>query len=112
MTSTRLVDRMRPIVDEAVESLARVAFRVDPIGGAYYSKATSIVSSTYKRHGSILEQAIRTRLADCEYFTVWHEPVSFGASQLVSEKDALTFAEALLFLEVKSGMIGGEEGLK
>lgn len=87
----RLVDRMRPVVDETIESLAHTDFRIDPIGGAYYSKATSIVSSAYKRHGAILEQAIRTRLADCEYFTVWHEPsfnVSTVADQAISGRNA------------------------
>lgn len=91
MPAPSLVDRMRPVVDEAVDSLAKVAFRVDPIGGAYYSKATSIVSSAYKRHGSILELAIRTRLTDCEYFTVWHEPafmVSTVADQAISGRNA------------------------
>jgi len=68
-----LLDRMRPIVDSAIGSLARTKFRVDPVGGETYSKATSIVSAAYKRHGAILEYAIRERLSDCQYFQVWHE---------------------------------------
>lgn len=69
-----LLDRMRPVVDATIASLAKTKFRVDPVGGETFSKATSIVSAAYKRHGSILEQAIRERLSDCRYFTVWHEP--------------------------------------
>ena len=80
MPVPRLVDRMRPVVDVTIDSLANTAFRVDPIGGEQYSKATSIVSAAYKRHGRILEEAIRVRLADCEYFTVWHEPLFFVSS--------------------------------
>jgi hypothetical protein len=37
---------------------------VDPIAGVRYSRATSIVSSAYKRHGRILEVALRESLRD------------------------------------------------
>ena len=86
-----LVDRLRPFVDDTIASLARTDFRVDPIGGERYSKATSIVSAAYKRHGRILEEAIRTRLGDCEYFTVWNEPsffVSTVADQALTGRNA------------------------
>jgi hypothetical protein len=56
-----------------MSSLAAAKFRIDPIGGERYSLATSIVSAAYKRHGRILEDAIRMRLSDCPYFTVWHD---------------------------------------
>lgn len=69
-----LVDRMRPHVDKTISSLGSKQFRIDPIAGETYSRATSIVSAAYKRHGGILELALRERLSDCEYFTVWHEP--------------------------------------
>jgi hypothetical protein len=91
MSAASLVDRLRPFVDEAVGSLAKTAFRIDPIGGERYSKATSIVSAAYKRHGRILEEAIRTRLSDSPYFTVWHEPsfyVSTVADQALTGRNA------------------------
>jgi len=91
MSVPRLVDRLRPFVDDTIASLAKTEFRVDPIGGEQYSKATSIVSAAYKRHGRILEEAIRTRLGDCEYFTVWHEPsffVSTVADQAITGRNA------------------------
>lgn len=65
---------MRPIVDATIASLGKVRFRIDPIGGEKYSRQTSIVSSAYKRHGQILEMAIRHRLSQSKYFEVWHEP--------------------------------------
>jgi hypothetical protein len=34
-------------------------FNEDPVAEIKYSRATSIVSSAYKRHGKILETAIR-----------------------------------------------------
>jgi hypothetical protein len=48
------------------------------------------VSAAYKRHGRILEEAIRVRLSDCEYFTVWHEPsfVSSVADQAITGRNA------------------------
>jgi hypothetical protein len=69
------LDAMMQTVDATIASLGRARFRVDPIGGEKYSRQTSIVSSAYKRHGQILESAIRHRLSQSQYFEVWHEPV-------------------------------------
>lgn len=69
-----LLDRLKPVVDKTIEALGKTKFRLDPIGGARFPRQTSIISSAYKRHGQILELAIRERLSDCSYFDVWHEP--------------------------------------
>lgn len=69
-----LLERLKPVVDQTIHSLAKTKFRIDPIGGERYSRQTSIISSAYKRHGQILEQSIRERLSDSPYFQVWHEP--------------------------------------
>lgn len=71
---SELLNRLAPVVDKTIESLSATKFRIDPIGGERFSKQTSIVSSAYKRHGQILEIAIRERLSECQYFTVWHDP--------------------------------------
>jgi hypothetical protein len=42
MSTPSLVERLRPFVDETIQSLATTQFSVDPIGGALYFKATSI----------------------------------------------------------------------
>ncbi|QPH53812.1 hypothetical protein [Pontivivens ytuae] len=68
------LDKLRPVVDDTISASARARFRTDPIGGERYSRQTSIISSAYKRHGQILERALRERLSESEYFTVWHEP--------------------------------------
>lgn len=73
-TNVDTLDAMRPIVDATIAALGRAKFRVDPIGGERYSRQTSIISSAYKRHGQILEIAIRHRLSQSKYFDVWHEP--------------------------------------
>jgi hypothetical protein len=53
------MERLSPVVDQTIAALARVGFVEDPIAGVRYSRATSIVSSAYKRHGRILEIALR-----------------------------------------------------
>lgn len=67
------LDRMRPLVDETIEKLGGASFREDPIAGRKYSRATSIISSAYKRHGHILDKALLERLKDCARFRVWTE---------------------------------------
>lgn len=65
--------RMQPILQGALAKLGRTTFRADPIGGEKYARATSIISSAYKRHGQILGRALLERLKDCSRFTVWTE---------------------------------------
>ena len=79
-------DRVKPLVDETVRRLAIKAFRDDPIAGRKYARATSIVSSAYKRHGKILEAAIFERLRDNNRLSVWSDPafaISAAAEGLV-----------------------------
>jgi hypothetical protein len=79
-------DRVKPLVDETVRRLAVKSFRDDPIAGNRYARATSIVSSAYKRHGKILEAALFERLRDNNRLTVWNDPtyaVSGAADALV-----------------------------
>lgn len=63
--------RMRPIVDDTIDKLRAARFRDDPIAGRKYSRATSIISSAYKRHGAILVRALLERLKDCARLRVW-----------------------------------------
>src|ERR1700731_2749647 len=81
------MDRVTPIVDETIRILARTKFIEDPIAGIKYSRATSIISSAYKRHGRILETAIRESLRDSNRHRVWHESnfrVSAAADALIA----------------------------
>jgi hypothetical protein len=72
-SSTSVLERLRPLVDDAIEKLRSTTFREDPIGGRKYSRATSIMSSAYKRHGQILDAALLERLKECARFKVWRE---------------------------------------
>jgi hypothetical protein len=58
------MERVALIVDETIQALAKVVFILEPIAGAHYSRTTSIVSSAYKRHGRILEYALRESLRE------------------------------------------------
>lgn len=68
------VERLTPLVDDTIEKLGDASFREDPIAGKKYSRATSIMSSAYKRHGQILDHALLERLKDCSRLRVWAEP--------------------------------------
>jgi hypothetical protein len=103
-------ERVKPLVDETVRRLAIKAFRNDPIAGGRYARATSIVSSAYKRHGKILEAAIFERLRDNNRLSVWTDPayaVSGAADALVGSstradcfKSQLPYGEAKRTLQI------------
>lgn len=84
------MERVAPVVDETIRALAETEFVADPIAGAKYSRATSIVSSAYKRHGRILETALRESLRDSNRHRVWQEDV-FRVSRAA---DALVNAQS------------------
>lgn len=69
-----LLDTMRPVVDATIERLAQKTFCCDPLMGEENSRITSVVSSAYKRHGSILEAAILECLRTFDKFEVWNDP--------------------------------------
>lgn len=93
------MDRVAPVVDETIKALARKKFILDPIAGRKYSRATSIVSSAYKRHGRILETALRESLRDSNRHKVWHDDafrVSRAADSLVGNLGEQDFPNAEL----------------
>jgi len=81
------MERVTPVVDATIAALAQTRFIEDPVAGTKYSRATSIISSAYKRHGKILETAIREGLRDSNRHRVWSEDsfrVSAAANVLVT----------------------------
>jgi hypothetical protein len=85
------MERVVPVVDETIRALAGVRFVEDPIAGVRYSRATSIISSAYKRHGRILEFALREGLRDSNRHQVWHD----GVFRVSREADALANTQDL-----------------
>lgn len=73
-------ERVLPEVTKTIDLLQKKKFRLDPIAGEEYSRSTSVISSAYKRHGKIIEAALRERLKDKDDFVVWDEPM-FKVSQ-------------------------------
>jgi hypothetical protein len=71
--SNCFMERVAPVVDETIRALAQTKFVQDPVAGMKYSRATSIVSSAYKRHGRILETALRESLRESNRHKVWQE---------------------------------------
>jgi len=83
------MERVAPVVDETIRTLAKTKFVQDPVAGTKYSRATSIVSSAYKRHGRILETALRESLRESNRHKVWQEDafkVSRAADALVGSQ--------------------------
>ena len=83
------MDRVGPVIDETIRSLSTKKFIEDPIAGSRHSRNTSIISSAYKRHGRILETAIRESLRESNRHRVWQEDVfkvSRAADQLVNSQ--------------------------
>src|ERR1051325_6752474 len=87
--AAEFMDRVTPVIDETIRSLARKKFIEDPVAGTRHSRNTSIISSAYKRHGRILETALRESLRDSNRHRVWKEDVfkvSRAADQLVNSQ--------------------------
>ena len=85
------MERVAPVVDDTIRALANVRFVEDPIAGIRYSRATSIVSSAYKRHGRILEIALRESLRESNRHKIWHD----DAFRVSREADALANTQEL-----------------
>jgi hypothetical protein len=104
------MERVAPVVDETIRALAKTKFVEDLVAGVKYSRSTSIVSSAYKRHGRILETALRESLRDSNRHRVWQEDVfrvSRAADALVGSQNedacrqsALPYGEVIRTLQV------------
>jgi len=93
------IDRVKPIVDQTISTLASAQFVVDPIAGEKYSRQTSIISSAYKRHGTILEFALRESLRESNRHRVWKEDsfrVSRAADQIIGQQTDEAYVSTLL----------------
>jgi hypothetical protein len=93
------MDRVMPVIDETIRALAKSRFIDDPVAGDRYSRATSIVSSAYKRHGRILETALRESLRESNRHRVWQEStfrVSRAADALVNSQSEEDCRESAL----------------
>ena len=78
-----VLNTLKPLVDATIDSLAATEFRVDPIAGVLFSRVVSVLSSAYKRHGSIIERSIVEALRLSGRYDVW-QVERFGVQQQAS----------------------------
>jgi len=97
------LEKVVPVIDESIRRLAETEFREDPIGGLKYSRATSIISSAYKRHGQILGTAILECLKSNSRLSVWREEGFKLSGESLSKLRELTRIEPCLRLRLRYG---------
>jgi hypothetical protein len=66
-----LLRRTAAEVEKTLALLSKVEFSQDPLVHPKWSRAASIISSAYKRHGFILEHAVLERLQMCQHLKAW-----------------------------------------
>lgn len=74
-------------IEKTITALNKRKFEPDPIAGPHFSKITSVMSSAYKRHGLVIEQAILQSMMANSAFDVWVDrafPVSTAADDVAS----------------------------
>ena len=84
----KIVEILKPTIEETITRLNNKKFKPDPIGGEHFSKIVSLMGSAYKRHGFIIEKAILESLKQREEFISWETHdffVSKVADHLVDE---------------------------
>lgn len=84
-TPPTLVERLGPEVERTIHTLSRRKFDPDPLAGPHFSRIVSLLSSSYKRHGFILEAAIREQLKTNPDFEVWHDPEFHVSKEAMSQ---------------------------
>ena len=77
---SKMMEILEPIVDKTIAKLSDPNFRKDPIGGKF-GFVTSVISSAYKRHGLILEAALRERLKEGQHLILFNEDKFFISNQ-------------------------------
>jgi hypothetical protein len=87
-----MFDHLVPVyreIDKTFVALRRKRFHLDPMLSAHVSQQTSIVGSAFKRHGSIMELALRQSLATSPDYQIWKEArfaISHAADNLVNSQ--------------------------
>lgn len=72
LENLKIFKSLIPLINYNIKSLSNPRFNIDPIGGKY-SFITSVMSSAYKRHGNILEAALKEKLKECNDFIIFNE---------------------------------------
>lgn len=105
---------VRPVIDLTIVNLEHKRFIEDPVCGPTFSRIHSVVGSAQKRHGRILEVALREGLRQSGRHRVWTEPrfaVSLAADALVNSqseeacrRSALPYGETYRHIQIDVGV--------
>jgi hypothetical protein len=93
-------------VRRTIHDIAKTAFEKDPLVVSGTSLATSQISSAYKRHGLILEEALRTALCTRSDLTAWTDCIAVPVRRNPIQVDLLTYGantHVLRAYEIKRG---------
>ena len=105
---SKTLELLKPTIDLSIKKLSNSDYNIDPVGGKF-SFITSIMSSAYKRHGTILEQAIKERLKENKNFEVYNKEKFFitnKAKTLAALKEKNIYEMKFINLEYGSEIKG------
>jgi hypothetical protein len=89
---------LEPVLERTIHTLNKKAFKADPIAGAHFSRIASLLSSSYKRHGYILERALLESVKQIPGLQAWRDEkfqISQAADMLVASGVAAPDAHVL-----------------
>jgi putative ABC transport system substrate-binding protein len=99
---------MAKYVRKTIGKIAKTKFKKDPLVVEDLSRSASEISSAYKRHGFVLEEALRTALKTRADLRAWTEKIAVPGQRKKIQTDLLTYQAAtgtLAAYEVKRSLI-------
>jgi hypothetical protein len=103
---------MAKCIRRRIAKIADTKFQIDPLVVQDVSLATSEVSSAYKRHGLVLEEALRTALNTRADLDAWMEKLRIPGRKKPIQVDLLTYqatSQTLTAYEIKRGFVNHDD---
>lgn len=72
-----VLEALKEEIDKTIRSLDIKEFEADPIAGKHFSRITSVMSSAYKRHGTIIERSLLEAVKLYDRYEAWREEQFF-----------------------------------
>lgn len=88
-------------IEKTFRELETRKFRTDPIAGPQLSRTVSLVSSAYKRHGTIIERTILECLKQSNRYEVWQDKC-FQVTETIEHIVTGSIAEPITLIGVES----------
>ena len=106
---------MAKYVRKTIGKIAKTKFKKDPLVVEDLSRSASEISSAYKRHGFVLEEALRTALKTRADLRAWTEKIAVPGQRKKIQTDLLTYQAAtstLAAYEIKRGFINQDSNAR